>query len=52
MATRGRAKRRRKSGAGNAVGVRKHSRSPRGPNRGKSRVTVDSYRRGKPSRKR
>lgn len=48
MATRGRAKRRRKAGSGSAVGVKKHSRSPRGPNRGKSRVTVDSYRRSKP----
>ncbi len=52
MATRGRRKRSRKTGSGTAVGVRKHSRSPRGKNSGKSRVTVDSYRRGKPARKR
>lgn len=51
MATRGRAKRRRKSGAGSAVGVKGHSRSPRGSNRGKPRVKVDSYRRGKPAKR-
>lgn len=49
MATRGRAKRRRAKGAGSAVGVKGHTRSPRGSNRGKSRVRVDGYRRGKPS---
>lgn len=52
MATRGRSKRRRRASSGSAVGVKKHSRSPRGANRGKSKVTVDSYRRGKPAKKR
>lgn len=52
MATRGRAKRRRRSGAGSAVGVRPHTRTPRGSNRGKPKVRVDGYRRGKPSIKR
>ncbi len=50
--TRGRAKRKRKPGAGSASKVKPHSRSPRGPNRGKRAVRVDGYRRGKASRKR
>lgn len=50
--TRGRKKRKRRPGAGSAVGVKRHTRSPRGPNRGKPRVVVDPYRRGKPPRKR
>ncbi len=48
----GRKKRKRKPGAGSSVGVRPHMRSPRGPNRGKKRVRVDSYKRGNPKRKR
>lgn len=47
MATRGRKKRKRKSSAGNAVSVKPHARTPRGPNRGKPRVRVDGYKRGK-----
>lgn len=50
--TRGRKKRKRKSGAGSAVGVRGHTRSPRGPNKGKRPVRVDGYRRGKSARRR
>lgn len=46
--TRGRKKRKRKAGAGNAVKTRGHTRSPRGPNSGKRAVRVDGYRRGKP----
>jgi hypothetical protein len=49
MATVGRKKRKRKKGAGSAVGVKPHTRSPRGPDRGKRRVVVDPYKRGKPS---
>lgn len=49
--TRGRPKRKRKAGAGNAVGVRRHTRSPRGPNGGKRKVIVDGYRRGKSRRR-
>lgn len=51
MATRGRPKRKRRPGAGSSVKVKSHTRSPRGSNRGKSRVTVDPYRRGKPPKK-
>ncbi len=50
--TRGRPKRKRKPGAGKAVGIKRHTRSPRGPNRGKPKVVVDGYRRGKGRRKR
>lgn len=50
--TRGRKKRKRKPGAGSAVGVKGHTRTPRGPNRGKPSVRVDGYRRGKTTRKR
>lgn len=46
--TRGRAKRKRKPGAGSAVKVGGHTRTPRGPNRGKPAVRVDGYARGKP----
>jgi hypothetical protein len=45
--TRGRKKRKRKPGAGSAVGVKPHWRTPRGPNRGKPKVRVDGYKRGK-----
>lgn len=45
--TRGRKKRKRKPGAGSAVGVKGHLRSPRGPNGGKAKVRVDGYKRGK-----
>jgi hypothetical protein len=48
----GRKKRKRKPGAGNAVSVGGHTRSPRGPNRGKSKVRVDGYKRGSGKRKR
>lgn len=44
----GRKKRKRRPGAGRAVPVRPHTRSPRGVNRGKRRVRVDPYARGKP----
>lgn len=49
--TRGRKKRKRKPGAGSAAKVKSHTRSPRGPNRGKPAVRVDPYRRGKPRKK-
>lgn len=52
MATRGRPKRKRKPGAGSAVKVRPHSRSPRGSNKGKRKVVVDGYRRGKGAKRR
>jgi len=48
--TRGRAKRKRKPGSGRAVGIKRHTRTPRGPNSGKSKVVVDGYKRGKPKR--
>jgi hypothetical protein len=51
MATVGRKKRKRKKGAGNAVKIKPHTRSPRGPNKGKKRVKVDPYRRGKPPKR-
>lgn len=47
----GRKKRRRKPGAGSAVKIKPHTRSPRGSNKGKKRVRVDSYRRGRPPKK-
>lgn len=47
----GRKKRKRRKGAGSAVKVRSHFRTPRGPNTGKSRVRVDGYARGKGARK-
>lgn len=46
----GRKKRKRKPGAGSAVKVKSHTRSPRGPNAGKRRVRVDGYGRGKGAR--
>ena len=46
--THGRKKRKRRKGAGRAVYVKPHGRSPRGPNRGKPRQSVSGYRRGKP----
>jgi len=49
MATRGRKPRKRSSRAGSAVSVAPHTRSPRGSNRGKSRVRVNGYKRGKPA---
>ena len=48
----GRKKRKRRKGAGKAVKVKPHYRSPRGPNRGKKRVKVDPYARGKGAAKR
>lgn len=48
----GRRKRKRKPGAGSAVGVKPHYRSPRGPNKGKRKVRVDGYRRGKQPKRR
>jgi hypothetical protein len=48
----GRKKRKRKKGAGSAVKVKAHYRSPRGPNAGKNRVRVDGYARGKGASKR
>lgn len=50
MATRGRKKRKRKPGARTGVGVKPHTRTPRGPNRGKPAVRVDGYQRGKPKK--
>ncbi len=50
--TRGRPKRKRKPGAGRAVGIKRHTRSPRGPNGGKRKVIVDGYKRGRGKRKR
>lgn len=49
--TRGRKKRKRKPGAGTGVSVKGHMRSPRGPNRGKPKVRVDGYARGKGRRR-
>lgn len=43
----GRKKRKRRKGAGSGVAVTPHTRSPRGPNKGKRRVRVDRYKRGK-----
>ena len=51
MATRGRKPRKRSPGAGSAVKVRSHKRSPRGANRNKPGVTVSGYARGKPKGK-
>lgn len=48
MATVGRKKRKRKPGARTGVTVKPHTRTPRGPNRGKKIVRVDPYQRGKP----
>lgn len=48
--TRGRKPRKRKPGSGSAVSVGGHTRSPRGPNRGKPTVRVSGYKRGKPKR--
>ena len=50
--TRGRKKRKRAPGAGSAVTVKGHTRTPRGPNRGKPPVRVDGYKRGKAPKKR
>ena len=47
MTTVGRPKRRRARGAGSAVKVKGHTRSPRGSNAGKPTVHVDGYARGK-----
>lgn len=49
--TRGRPKRKRAKGAGSSVKVAPHTRSPRGANRGKPRVKVSPYKRGKPGKK-
>jgi hypothetical protein len=49
--TRGRKKRKRKPGAGSAVRVGGHLRTPRGANRGKPAVRVDGYKRGKSPKK-
>jgi hypothetical protein len=50
--TRGRKKRKRAPGAGSSVTVKGHTRTPRGPNRGKPAVRVDGYKRGKAPKKR
>lgn len=47
----GRKKRKRKPGAGRGVKIRSHTRSPRGPNKGKKPVRVDGYARGKAPKK-
>lgn len=51
MATVGRKKRKRRPGSGRAVKVKPHTRTPRGPNRGKKPVRVDGYARGKGRKK-
>lgn len=51
MATRGRPKRKRRPGAGTGVPVKGHTRTPRGPNKGKPVVRVDGYKRGKPPKR-
>lgn len=43
----GRKKRKRKPGAGSGVKVKGHLRTPRGANKGKKKVRVDGYARGK-----
>lgn len=48
----GRKKRKRRPGAGRAIAVKSHVRTPRGPNRGKKPVRVDGYKRGKPGKPR
>ena len=48
----GRKKRKRRKGAGSAVKVKPHYRTPRGPNAGKRRVRVDGYARGSGAKKR
>lgn len=54
MATRGRPPRKRSPRAGNAVGVKGHTRSPRGSNYAKGKrkpvVRVDGYKRKKAAR--
>lgn len=50
--TRGRKKRKRKPGAGTGVKIKRHSRSPRGSNKGKPRVVVDGHQRGRPPKRR
>lgn len=50
MATRGRRPRKRAAGAGKAVRVKSHKRSPRGSNAGKPGVVVKGYARGKPKK--
>jgi hypothetical protein len=47
----GRKKRKRRPGASSAVKVKGHTRTPRGPNRGKAKVRVDGYARGAGRRK-
>lgn len=47
----GRKKRKRKPGSGSAVGIKGHTRSPRGANAGKRRVRVDGYKRGTPTKR-
>lgn len=47
MTTVGRKPRKRKKGAGSAVAVKGHTRTPRGPNRGKPKVRVNGYKRGR-----
>ena len=49
--TRGRKKRKRKPGAGTGVKIKRHTRSPRGSNKGKPKVVVDGHSRGKPPKR-
>ena len=55
MATVGRKKRKRKPGSGTAVGVKPHTRTPRGKNtkggKRKRPVRVGGYKRGKPKKR-
>lgn len=44
--------RKSKKKSNRAVTVKPHTRSPRGPNRGKKRVVVPGYKRRKPKAKR
>lgn len=50
MSTVGRPPRKRSKTAGSAVGVKSHTRSPRGSNKGKGTVHVKPYKRGKPAK--
>lgn len=52
MTTVGRPKRKRSPSAGGGVSVKPHTRTPRGRNSGKKGVKVDSYKRGKPRKRR
>lgn len=48
--TKTRAKQSSEAKSNKSVGIRRHSRSPRGPDAGKPRVRVPAYKRAKPKR--